>query len=179
MDDYMSIWFVQKGRDGHRAINYLENNGEGLDFYVNALHEFREKNHIVYGKHMGPHDIEVRELGTGVSRKKTAEKLGLKFEVAPMYPLADGINAVRSILPTVWFDEERCKQGIRSLENYSKKWDEVNRTFKNVPLHNWASHGADAFRTFATTADEIENKRTLEKNAQTRQEEEEWSPLRG
>lgn len=179
MNDNMVIWFVQAARDGYRAVNYYENNGEGLSHYITVLDKFREEYHINYGKHMGPHDLEVREINTGISRKDAAAKLGLKFEVAPKYPIMDGINACRSIIPTVWFDKTRCKQGIRCLENYSKKWDENNRTFLTTPLHNWASHGADGFRTFATTAEEIENKRELAKNAQTRDEDESWSPLRG
>ena len=43
-----------------------------------------------------------------------------------------------------WIDEEHCTQGIRCLDNYTKAWDEKHGHYKSEPVHNWASHGADA-----------------------------------
>jgi hypothetical protein len=33
------------------------------------------------------------------------------------------------------------------MKAYQKRWDEKNQCFRNKPLHNFASHCADAFRT--------------------------------
>ena len=52
------------------------------------------------------------------------------------------------ILATCEFDEERCKDGIRGLENYRREWDDKQKVWKNNPLHDWASNPADAFRYF-------------------------------
>jgi len=38
---------------------------------------------------------------------------------------------------------------LNSLANYQYVWDERYDTFRQNPLHNWASNGADAFRMFA------------------------------
>jgi len=165
MNDSTSIWFIQQARDGYRAVDYYENNNEGLSHYKRILDEWREKYHISYGVHMGPHDIEVRELGTGASRLETAKDMGLYFEVAPKVGLLDGIDACRQVIPVMWFDGERCKQGIKCLENYSRDYDEINRTFRNKPKHDWTSHGADAFRTFAVTAAHVEGRRFLEEQS--------------
>lgn len=164
MNDSTVIWFCQESREGYRMVDYYENNNEGLSHYKRVLDEWREKYHISYGTHMGPHDIEVRELGTGVSRRETAKDLGLYFDVAPKLGLLDGIDACRKILPMVWFDEVRCKDGIKCLENYSRAYDETNRTFKAKPMHDWSSHGADGFRTFAITAAVVEAQRFIEDN---------------
>jgi hypothetical protein len=61
----------------------------------------------------------------------------------------DGINAVRRMLGQSLIDPSRCDRGLKSLRNYRKEWDEDRATFRDRPFHNWASHGADAFRNFA------------------------------
>lgn len=157
VDDFTTIWFSQslKSRET-RLIDYYQMNGEGLPHYVKVLRGQIEKYErmasYVYGKHYAPHDIAVRELGTGKSRYETAHGLGLKFEDpanAPRLDLADGINAARLLIPRSWFDGDRCNDGIEALKNYQKTWNEKLGQFTGVPLHNWASHGADAYRGLA------------------------------
>ena len=147
MADQTSIWFVQ--RDGYeiRVVDYYSNSGEGLPHYAGVLDAWRQRHGVLYGRHVAPHDIRVRELNTGRSRLETAAGLGIGFEVAPMLPLADGIEAVRNALPRCVFDEERCAEGIRGLEHYRKAWNEALGVYRTQPLHDWASHAADAFRT--------------------------------
>lgn len=99
-----------------------------------------------HGGKVGPHDLAVRELGTGKSRIETARGLGLNFITAPQLPVADGIEAVRQVLGAAWFDRERCGQGLQSLWAYQREWDDVRGCFKPHPLHDWTSHGADAMR---------------------------------
>jgi phage terminase large subunit len=145
MNDTTAIWFVQTVGRELRIIDYLENSGEGLTFYAKEL----GKKPYVYGRHFAPHDIEVRELGSGVSRRDTAAKLGINFRVVPRMKMKeDGIDAARKILPRCWFDEVKCERGINALRSYEKEFDEKNKTYKDHPLHNWASNGADAFQQF-------------------------------
>lgn len=145
MDDSMSIWFMQQYGMQYRFIDYYESSGEGLTHYAKVLQD----RGYLYGKHFAPHDISVREIGTGKSRLETAHKLGLKFEVGPKLGVDDGINAGRAILRQCAFDEDKCYRGINCLKNYRKDWDKINQVFRKTPKHDWASHGADAFRTFA------------------------------
>lgn len=146
MDDSMSIWFMQAIGTQFRFIDYYENSGEGFPHYAKVLQD----RGYLYGKHYAPHDIAVRELGTGKSRLESAHKLGIRFEVGPSLSLDDGINATRTILRSCWFDASHTYRGINCLKNYTKDWDEKNQVFRNNPKHNWASHGADSFRTFST-----------------------------
>jgi len=149
--DYTSIWFHQLVGHEHRLIDYYQASGVGLDHYAKVLSE----KPYAYKEHLVPHDATVRELGSGKSRIEMARKLGLNMRVVPKMPLADGINAVRFLLPKVWIDEERCETGIEGLRQYTKEriLDEEGidgeALFRDKPLHNWASHPADALRTLA------------------------------
>ena len=143
--DSTAIWFVQQHNQEVRIIDYYEASGVGFIYYVKVLSE----KPYVFGTHNAPFDIEVKELGTGKSRLETAESLGLRFEVVPKLGLEDGIDAVRNLIPRCWFDEEKCKQGIRALRNYYSKFDPTKRIFNKSPVHDWSSHGADAFRYLA------------------------------
>lgn len=146
IDDAMAIWFIQQVGQEIHLIDYLEDSGEGLQHYAKEL----QARPYVYGNHYGPHDIEVRELGTGKSRKEVAASLGIQFTVAPKLEVADGIQAVRDLLPRCWVDSEKCQRGLDALLSYHKDWDEKREVYRNQPVHDWASHGADALRTFAT-----------------------------
>lgn len=145
IDDSMTIWFFQVAGMEFHFIDYYENTGEGLPHYAKTLQDRK----YVYGKHYAPHDIKVRELGSGKSRWEIARKLGMKMEVTPKLRIDDGINAGRTVFSRCWFDKNKCSRGIQALKNYKKEWDEKNKVFRKMPLHNWASHGADGFRTFA------------------------------
>jgi hypothetical protein len=151
IDDSMSIWFFQIiGREIH-FIDYYESSGEGINYYIKYL----QSKPYIYDRHFAPHDIKVRELGTGKSRYEVAKQLGMTFEVGRNIPVIDGIQAVRSVLSRCWFDEKNCEKGLSALRSYHKEWDEDNQVFKNRPTHDWASHGADAFRTFAVGYKEL------------------------
>ena len=151
MDDSMSIWFFQVVGQEIRFIDYYESSGEGINYYIKYL---QDKGYI-YGRHFAPHDIAVRELGTGKSRYEVAKSLGINFEIGKRLDPADGIQAVRNILGRCWFDVEKTDRGLSALRSYHKEWDEDNQVFKNKPEHDWSSHGADAFRTFAVGYKEL------------------------
>jgi hypothetical protein len=143
--DNTSIWFSQtvRGTGEIRLIDYYENSGKGLDHYKRVLDE----KPYTYGTHWAPHDIQVRELTSGHSRIDTARTLGLMFQVCPkVEKIEDGIHAARMLFPRCWFDAELTKRGIECLQNY--RWDYNVRIqgFTHLPVHNWASHGADAFK---------------------------------
>lgn len=152
--DSTAIWFVQQVGSEIRLIDYYENSGVGLDHYAGIL----KSRGYSYGSHVGPHDIEVRELGSGKSRREIAQGMGINFQVAPNLKLEDGINAARLIFDRCYFDENKTKQGLEALMNY--RWDYNTRIdeFKPVPVHDWASHGADAFRMIAVRARRSEQK---------------------
>lgn len=158
VNDKNAIWFAQLcGREWH-IIDYYENSGEGLDHYAAILNEKRDKYGYKYGSHIGPHDLAVREWGAdGKTRLESALAKGIRFEVAPRIPRSDGIEAVRNLLPTCWFDEAKCEIGLGHLQAYRKEWNAKLGTWKDTPLHDEASNGADAFRYLAISTSFIQN----------------------
>ena len=116
IDDSTAIWCAQITRGGEwRLIDYIEDSGAGFDHYVRLL----QQRSYVYEKHLLPHDAEVRELGSGRVRIETLHGLGVRpTRVVRQQRVADGINAVRMILPRCWFDAERCAAGIKALRHY-------------------------------------------------------------
>lgn len=155
MSDTMSIWFIQQIGREYRVIDYFQDSGEGLAYYKRMLDEKREKYQYSYGFHVAPHDIAVRELGTGKSRLETAQSLGIDFITAPKLSIADGIEAVRTVLPLCWFDESKTEVGFSGLASYRKDWDDKHGVWKSQPVHDESSHPSDAFRTFAVALNEI------------------------
>lgn len=147
MSDSMTMWFFQLESGGaRRYIDYYENSGEGLLHYVQEM----QKRPYLYGKVILPHDAKVRELGTGISRAEKLMEMGLRDQhIVPNMPLAEGIDATRSMIPRCWFDEAKCKDGIEALKQYRKDWDDKAGAWKNKPLHDWTSHAADSFRMSA------------------------------
>lgn len=150
INDSTTIWFVQKLGLEVRLIDYYECSGEGLGHYAKVLQgQVADGHHraaYMYGKHLGPHDLNVREMTSAITRVKAAKALGIKFMVVKNHEVADGIEATRSLLSRCYFAMDRCQRGIEALRTYRKKWDEINKVFHDTPLHDWSSHGADAFR---------------------------------
>ena len=144
--DSTAIWFAQYVGQEIRVIDYYENSGVGLDHYAKEL---SNKNYH-YMEHILPHDVQVKELGTGKSRLETLHNLGIQdVTIAPKLAIEDGIQAARSMLNRCWFDEEKCNRGIEALRQYRREFDEKNKTWRGKPLHDWTSHGADAWRYLA------------------------------
>lgn len=148
MDDATAIWFLQllPGSGEVRAIDYLEASGEGLDYYARQL----AGRGYVYGLHHLPHDVAVREMGTGRSRKEMLETLGVRpIKAGRALPVADGINATRMLLPRMWFDAAKTETGRKRLRGYRRQWIEERSVWSAQPYHDGSSHGADALREFA------------------------------
>ena len=150
MGDSTSIWVAQLVGTEVRLIDYYENHGVGLDHYVKWIKD----NDYLKAEHILPHDVRVRELGTGKSRMEMLEESGLEVKIAPRMGLDDGIQAVRRLLPRCWFNVPQVQIGLNCLRNYRRDYDEKRKIFYERPLHDWSSHGSDSFRYLALGLDE-------------------------
>lgn len=165
-DDSTSIWFSQDVGNEIHFIYYHEEHLKGLLHYAKVLDELAKDRQWKYGEHTAPHDISVHELGPGKSRWQQAQSLQdpitnqeycINFQIAKRIETEqDGIQAIRSIFHKCWFDIENTTVrfgekdvGFPSLEGFRYEWDENLSRFKDTYIHNWASHGAKAFQTFA------------------------------
>jgi hypothetical protein len=141
--DSTAIIFAQRVGQEIHIIDHYEMHGEGLDHYAKIISE-KPYN---YGTHYAPHDIRVRELAAGArTRLEIARDLGLNFDIVPDMSIYEGIELTRSLIHQMWFDEKKCKYLLKCLLNYVKRYNEQYNVYSDQPLHNWASHSADAFR---------------------------------
>jgi len=150
MGDSTSIWVAQLVGTEVRLLDYYENHGVGLDHYVKWIKD----NDYSKAEHILPHDVRVRELGTGKSRLEMLEESGLEVKIAPRMGLDDGIQAVRRLLPRCWFNVPKVQTGLNCLRSYRRDYDEKRKIFYEIPLHDWSSHGSDSFRYLALGLDE-------------------------
>jgi phage terminase large subunit len=144
--DDTTIWFVQTVGQEIHVVDAYSAHGQDINHYAKVLQD----RGYVYGDHWLPHDAKAKTLASG--GKSIVEQLfsaGIKCKIVPDLSLQDGIQATRAILPRCWFDAKRCKAGLEALRQYQREWNDDAKVFRPTPLHNWASHYADAFRYFA------------------------------
>jgi len=155
--DAMAIWFSQRTRSGEvRLIDYHEDVGGGLPESIKAIKgqsgdatADERRRRYTYGEHWAPHDIEVREISSGLTRRQIAASQGIRFYVTPKIEVADGITAVKLMLARCYFDAGTTERGIDCLRQYKKTWQQALGQFSAKPVHNWTSHAADSFRGLA------------------------------
>jgi hypothetical protein len=152
VSDSTCIWVAQIVGKEIQLIDCTENHGVGLDYYVSWLRD----NGYDKGQQILPHDVRVREMTTGRSRLEVLMEAGLDVTVAPSLSIADGIQAVRRMLPRCWFDMERTKNGLVALRNYRREFNEKQNVFYDKPVHDWSSHFADSFRYMAIGLVEVD-----------------------
>ncbi len=151
-DPTVIIWFQLNGQYVD-IINYMEKTDEGVEYFANQLEVVKsELGFRKYQNHFAPHDIANREWGSSArSRLSLAHDAGIHFLIVRNLTIDDGIQATRSLLPRIRIHKRNAGHLVDVLKEYKREYDEVNRTFKQKPLHSWASHGADCLRYLALT----------------------------
>lgn len=168
VSDSMAIWFMQPVGRSYNFIDYYESSGYGLEHYAKVLRgDISGCEHMkeyVYGNHWMPHDAAIREMTNSEiakSRKEVAEDLGIRpvciVKRARNMDVIINVHipATRNILYSCWFDENRCGKGLSALENFRSEYDEEKRILSGRYLHDWSSHAATAFHTFAVGYDSL------------------------
>ena len=140
--DNTSIIFYQVIGMTVRIIDFYEKSKEGLEHYTKML----QTKPYQYGVHIAPHDIAVKEFGSGQTRIEKARQLGVQFTLANNVSIYDGIESVRSAFGKIWIDERNCALLIKALENYRQEFDVKKRIYKSTALHDWSSHACDSMR---------------------------------
>ena len=144
--DATAIWFIQASPGGEiRLIDYKEFHGASIPDIIRELKALPYS----YDRHIAPHDIRVRELGTGTSRYEVAANHGVRFDICRNLPLMDGIDATRVMLKKVWIDEVKCRMGLNFLQLYRADFNDKTGVPSTRPLHDHTSHAADALRMYA------------------------------
>lgn len=134
--DNTSLWFVQRIGFEMRVIRSYQNRHQALHHY---LHYIQSQQYII-GTLWLPHDARAKQLGTGLSIEEMARASGYQVKIVPSLSVEDGINAVRTVFPSMYFDEENCADGIQSLRRYRYKVDQLTGQTSREPMHDEASH---------------------------------------
>lgn len=143
----MSVGLFQAISTELRLIGYYENESYGMPHYFAKLQDWQRENGYVYGKHFGPHDLNVRELSTGKTRYQLAYESGWKFDIVPSVPIADGIEQVRIVFPKLWINTENGgKDFMNAIRQYHREFDAKRMAHKGQPYHDWSSNAADMLR---------------------------------
>lgn len=145
--DTTTIIFFQTIGQTVRIIDCYENSKHGIEHYADII----GSKPYNYGVHIAPHDIRVKEWGSGITRLEKSRQLGIDFTIAPMHEVADGIESARSLFSKLWIDEKKCEPLIKALENYRQEYDVKKKVYLPRPLHDWSSHFADGFRYMAVS----------------------------
>ena len=149
--DSTAFWFWQETPTGEvKVIDYYENQGQPLSHYVSMLQNKPYHYEIIWL----PHDAKAKTLQTGrtVIEQLTRPPNKLPCQIVPRVAVQDGIEAVRLMLPHVEIDADKCEDGVETLRNYRRQYNERTSSFMDKPLHDNASNGSDAFRYLALVA---------------------------
>ena len=156
--DTTSIWFFQKVGFDYRFVDYYQNDGEWMGHYLQVLKDRSDGGEpYLYGDMYLPHDGDRKSMGSPDSPADVLYQNNYSVRIVQRTPAKDNsIERARAVLPKCYFDAERCYDGISCLDGYRKAWDDKLSTWKQQPLHDSNSHGADAFMTFADGFSHIE-----------------------
>jgi len=160
VSDHTAIIFYQQIGRAINIIDYHEERGQGLPYYIQLV----QNKEYIYQDHYAPHDIEVTDFSNGKTRREVAYQLGIRFKVVPKIPLEDGIHATTMTLPRCWIDVDHCKKLIDALRHYHRKYIDKARMFRSKPVHDWSSHACDAMRYLCVGLQEINTRQTAPQN---------------
>lgn len=148
----MAVGFVQRVGHELHAIDFLCDEGpeKGLPHFARELQRKQSELGYVYSEHVWPHDGGHLQKATGETLAETwLGLMGKMPQVLAINDVAPGIDAVRNMLPLMWWDAERCAGWVDALKNYRADYNDKMETYNAEPRHDWASHPADMTRTGA------------------------------
>jgi len=143
--DMTSIWFIQKVGMQYRVLEFYENRGKDFSFYIKLL----QQKPYIYDEIWLPHDGKAKVLGAKHTIEEQLRNHKFNVKVTKKLPVVVGISAARTVFPSCWFDRKATEVGRKQLGNYRFAVAENDQSFSVNPVHDEASHGADAWRTFA------------------------------
>ncbi|MNZ34174.1 hypothetical protein D3C78_515450 [compost metagenome] len=157
--DKTAIWFAQVVPFGFALIDYYEQSGKALDHFIREL----QMRGYVYGDCWLPHDAENKVLASRLTVAQQLRDAGFKVRSVKKIKVSEGINAARMIFDRCYFDRVKTEEGLDALRNYRYEFNEDRQEFTREPIHDWASHGSDAFRYLATAMKQDDEEKPKQK----------------
>jgi len=150
-NDLNAIWLHQNINGRDRFIGYYENSGEYISHYINWLKDWAKDNDAGWDEHYWPHDGDRQDLFLEHGRMAEVQEMGFRPEIVKRVShKMEAIESARSVFANCDWDESTCSKGLSRLKHYRKEWNDRLGVWRDKPLHDENSNGADAFMTFAT-----------------------------
>lgn len=161
-NDMNCIGFYQSNGITVRKIDYLSGNRIGLPDWIKKVKDRAKDKGYIFGRHFAPHDIEVSDYSTtgDSSRREIAKEHGIEFEVVPKVSIEEGIDAGRRFFRKLYIDQTNCAEFLEAIPQYSREYDELNKTFLKNPKHDWTSNFADEHRYAGLVHEMFDNDQT-------------------
>jgi phage terminase large subunit len=148
-NDYTSVWALQVYGDVVYVVDYYENRGKQPEHYAKYIKETWARNKWREGFHFMPHDAAHDRLGMDKNILAQMETLKIfPMLVSRVKYQINNIVATRHMFPKFHFNEDTTKLGLKRLSEYHAAYNDKLGINADRPVHNSASHGADAMATF-------------------------------
>jgi phage terminase large subunit len=146
--DMTAMWFVQQHGMHHYVVDHYGNFGFDWEHY---LEQVQQRKYII-GRIYLPHDAKNKHVDAKKSvYQQTRDAFpgdGRVIVVPRTQSVVNDINAVRQMFPRLYFNEKTCGDGLQGLAHYRYEVNPETREVSAQPEHDWASHDADALRTY-------------------------------
>jgi phage terminase large subunit len=152
--DDLATWFYQKHHLRIHIIDFECEAGKDAPWFAKML---QDKPYFYYAGQPAPHtlpwDAIPKTFASPLSVVNQLHTMGVRTRIAPNLEVQDGIQALRALLPRMYFNTKNPNVArlVEALRNYQREWDDDRKVFKKTPLHNWASHPADGGRYLAVS----------------------------
>lgn len=150
--DFTAIILVQKLRSELRIIGYIEDQYKTVDHYAGLLKSMPYN----WGYDFLPHDGNAVSRQTGKSDRQILEAFGRHVKITPNIEVEAGIRQTRTAFPQMYFDRKETELLIERLRHYRRVVHQQTGV-TGSPVHDEASHGADALRYVALNIKHMTN----------------------
>ena len=142
ISDATAIWIVQQKGAQIRFIDHYEAENQDLATHLNWI----RRSGYADAVQILPHDGKKRDPATATKFEDHIRGAGFTVRTIPNQGKGasfERVEASRNLFGQMWFDEEKCRHGLKCLGWYHEK---KNDGGYGVGVdHDWSSHSADAF----------------------------------
>jgi len=156
-NDQTVILLVQRAASELRIIGAYISRFSTYENDIQELNDLKAKwPGLQWGTDYLPHDAKAAtKTAGGKTGEQLVKALGRRVEIVPNIHIEDGIKQVRTIFPRLWIDKG-CQDWMNAIKRYHRHVS-TDGTKTGIPVHDDASHGADALRYLGQVAEKLTN----------------------
>jgi len=159
-NDQTVVLLVQRAASELRMLGAYISRFSTYEADIQALKDWAlDKPGLQWGTDWLPHDAkaQVKSAG-GKTGEQIVKSLGREVKIVPDLGIEEGIKQARTTFPRLWIDKS-CQDWFNAIKRYHRHVT-ADGSKTGQPVHNDASHGADALRYLAVVAEQLNNHHT-------------------